>query len=256
MSDKVKLPAAELAERLVRNEIYYCVSSLFWELREVISQTDWEEEFNNLWTGEPDYEEAASNEGWQLLKTFQGEVFVREHERYGSWDASARLFGWDLADTIEPEEGAFPDAHSTFKFVREAGATFEITLVVRITSSDEDDAWEALCKMHEIPCYEVDEATEDWEELCSNQDINADEYRPEVYEHWLISGWLKRRLADYGQVVGDFMGLIVWGRCCTGQAIYLDHTIQRVATDLWADEWNGCWDYSRPQIPQSSGDNE
>lgn len=58
----------------------------------------------------------------------------------------------------------------------------------------------------------------------------------EVYEWWAISGWLHGKLEAAGEVVGDLEGLPVWGRCCTGQAIYLDGIIQRIALE-W--KWDG-----------------
>ena len=56
----------------------------------------------------------------------------------------------------------------------------------------------------------------------------------EVYEWWEVGDWLAEQLADAGEVVirngyGDW-----WGRCCTGQAVYLDYTIQRLGAEYCA----------------------
>ena len=54
-----------------------------------------------------------------------------------------------------------------------------------------------------------------------------------AYEHWIVSGWLAGKLEDQGEMVNrDICGLIVWGRCTTGQAIYMDGVIQEIARDL------------------------
>jgi hypothetical protein len=51
----------------------------------------------------------------------------------------------------------------------------------------------------------------------------------EVYEWWAVSPWLAARLQERGEIVFDAGGLDVWGRCTTGQAIYMDYEIQQIA---------------------------
>jgi hypothetical protein len=58
----------------------------------------------------------------------------------------------------------------------------------------------------------------------------------EIYEWWEVGDWLAERLACEGECVirnglGDW-----WGRCCTGQAAYLDSVIQRLGAEYcgWA----------------------
>lgn len=66
-----------------------------------------------------------------------------------------------------------------------------------------------------------------WEELCAEHDIETDDYRPEVFEHWVVSTWLADRLRAHGEtVIDDLMGLgPIWGRTTTGQSIALDGVI-------------------------------
>lgn len=55
----------------------------------------------------------------------------------------------------------------------------------------------------------------------------------EIYEHWLVSDWLASKLEERGEsVVRDALGLTVWGRATTGQAIYMDAIIQDIARDI------------------------
>jgi len=55
----------------------------------------------------------------------------------------------------------------------------------------------------------------------------------EIYEHWLVTDDLARRLRAQGEsVVDDLAGLTVWGRATTGQVIYMDGVIQRIARDI------------------------
>ncbi len=67
-------------------------------------------------------------------------------------------------------------------------------------------------------------ATDAWEGAC---DDNAIEPHLNVaHEHWIVSYWLAERLEERGEMIEyDFLGLIIWGRCATGQAIYLDQVM-------------------------------
>ena len=78
----------------------------------------------------------------------------------------------------------------------------------------------------------------DMEELCRELQIDTDDFRDEVYEHWIVSGWLARKLKGRGEVTGDLCGLTIWGRCTTGQSICLDRVIQNLAIELWQEEWD------------------
>lgn len=64
-----------------------------------------------------------------------------------------------------------------------------------------------------------------------DEDVKEEEYDPEaqeIYEWWLVSDWMLRKLRKLGEPIlsndyGDW-----WGRCCTGQAIKLDIVIDRI----------------------------
>lgn len=55
-------------------------------------------------------------------------------------------------------------------------------------------------------------------------------YQPDVYEWWLVTGWLASKLQDAGEVV--IMGDNIWGRCTSGQAIKMDRIIQQIAKSI------------------------
>lgn len=83
----------------------------------------------------------------------------------------------------------------------------------------EDDTWEA------------ENNTDGWREVCEEFDI--DPQLTEAYEHWIVSDWLAGKLEARGEMVlRDFYGLTIWGRACTGQAIYCDSVIGAIYTDL------------------------
>ena len=52
--------------------------------------------------------------------------------------------------------------------------------------------------------------------------------RQEIYEWWFVSRWLYERLRKTGSPVIDSDYGYLWGRTCTGQAISLDTTIERI----------------------------
>lgn len=52
----------------------------------------------------------------------------------------------------------------------------------------------------------------------------------ECLEHWLVTEDLARRLKERGEAVArDVVGMTVWGRCTSGQAIYADAVMQDIA---------------------------
>ena len=72
--------------------------------------------------------------------------------------------------------------------------------------------------------------TEAYEDCCFEN--NLDPEYIEAYEHWLVTNWLAEKLEAHGEMVGDILGLTIWGRTCTGQAILLDYVISKICEDL------------------------
>jgi len=76
------------------------------------------------------------------------------------------------------------------------------------------------------------EEDEDYAQIyCEFQDL--EQHRIEIYEHWIISDWLKSKLEEKGHVCGEFLGFTLWGRPTTGQAIALDYVIQQIAIETY-----------------------
>lgn len=78
---------------------------------------------------------------------------------------------------------------------------------------------------------------DDWEWVGREFDLDPEQI--EIFEHWIISAWLARKLAEKGEVIGEFAGLTIWGRSTTGQAISLDYVIQELAAELWPEDLVG-----------------
>lgn len=91
--------------------------------------------------------------------------------------------------------------------------------------------WCRESESHDAPVDREEYATA--EGLCREHEIEP--YDREVYEHWLVSGWLGKKLAEKGEKVDtDFAGMVVWARTCTGQAIALDSVIEAIAVEAAA----------------------
>lgn len=60
------------------------------------------------------------------------------------------------------------------------------------------------------------------------------DYRQEIFEHWIVSSWLGKKLQEHGEtVVEDVLGIdYIWGRTTTGQAIRCDCVIQEIYDSL------------------------
>lgn len=68
--------------------------------------------------------------------------------------------------------------------------------------------------------------------------FNLDPDYNEVYEHWIVnSSWAADDLRAYGQIVFEFGGMTIFGRCTTGQSILLDGWTRRLMRDLPDDHW-------------------
>jgi len=69
-----------------------------------------------------------------------------------------------------------------------------------------------------------------WEAACDDNGIEP--YQDEAYEHWIVSEWLASKLEDKGELITfDLMGFTIWGRCATGQAIYLDYVMEQICEE-------------------------
>lgn len=73
--------------------------------------------------------------------------------------------------------------------------------------------------------YDTEEKA--WRACCDENSI--DPYEREVFEHWIVSEWLGRKLQERGEKVDfDFCNLVIWARTTTGQSISMDHVIREI----------------------------
>ena len=82
------------------------------------------------------------------------------------------------------------------------------------------------------PIYNSEsEAIAEWFEVYHGGDL--EDYRSEIFEHWIVSSWLADKLEQQDEtVIRDFMGLTIWARPTTGQAIHCDWSIQTIYKEM------------------------
>lgn len=99
---------------------------------------------------------------------------------------------------------------------------------------DWENMYEPVCPI----CGEHLEVSENSPIICNccNENIDADSVnmeQVEIYEYWLVSQFLGEMLLKHGEPVYKRRGSWIWGRKCTGQAIFLDGVIQEIAKDIY-----------------------
>ena len=205
-------PHSETNQKILRDfvnrEIGHCVSSLvshFASNMEALegSGYSWEEDILPLCEYPPDWEEAAREEGWEEedSTTLAGFIKTGEESCQDSFEAlcSEQGIEFDLEEPGDAEEEATLEG---WRELPDGGFTKVL---------DESMA-------------------DDWQELCDEQEIEPD--RCEVFEHWIVSDWLARKLAEHGEPTGELFDLAIWGRGCSGQAILLDYVIAEIAAEM------------------------
>jgi hypothetical protein len=80
----------------------------------------------------------------------------------------------------------------------------------------------------------VEAESDGWQKVCD--DNRLDPEQREAYEHWIVSGWLARKLSERGELTGEVCGLTIWGRCTTGQSISMDGVIEEITAEIYKDE--------------------
>ena len=91
-----------------------------------------------------------------------------------------------------------------------------------------------------INLYKSDETIKSEYDVTTEEEIqeirdNGEDVQ-EVFEHWLCSDWLIRKLKEQDEPILETDFETWWGRTCTGQAIYLDYNIQKLAYEYGYDE--------------------
>ena len=97
-----------------------------------------------------------------------------------------------------------------------------------LTCDDYENFFMSESKIKEYHNVTTDEEVQELRD--NGSDIN------EVYEHWLISDWLLDKLREQEEPILETDYAVWWGRTCSGQAICLDHVIQKIAYENSYDD--------------------
>ena len=221
MNMTIESKRQDLATRLVKNEVYYCVSSLVSTLSNLAQNAsgttlrneclDWEEDILPLleWV---DYEEALRQYVMDDADLDDLESLVEE---CGYWD--------NLVD-----ESGYTTYLSEFDPTPEKDEADEFSEWINAEQGRESKFREAVAD------FLIENG--DVKDLCQSYDVDVDDFRNPCYEHWIVSSWLARKLEERGEVVGELCGLTIWGRGATGQSICMDHVIRCIIEELYAEE--------------------
>jgi len=63
-------------------------------------------------------------------------------------------------------------------------------------------------------------------------DEEGEEVDIEALEFWIVTDWMSNQLEQSGELVGEFLGLRIWGRTTSGQMISCDHVMEEIATRI------------------------
>lgn len=207
---------------------------------DISSLSDWEDELDQLERGAVDWEECAQDDGWKEMDgggyfkpsdhpqfylsvnlVERGEIYVSVHALNAPSQGANGVCVWEFRGT--DEEAETYDGSDTLDMT-DPDELLAVLIEQGILPDD------ATLTDDEEGEFETSEA-ESWEELCRDEDLSGDDYTSEIYEYWAVDDYLSWQLKKRGEVVVELMGMMVWGRCTTGQAICIDGVIERIVED-------------------------
>lgn len=198
------------AEDIVRTEVLACASVMMSELQGVADQLDDSDTYMELQTSY-DYDQPAQE-------------FVLEDADLDQLEEVADMFSF-FSEALE-----------------KAGIPEDVTSIVKPHDEDEDEEtysdleeWlddqpnrkELENNLRHAVLKMVEDSSGGSKEVC--EEYNLDPDYNDVYEHWIVSDWLGRKLEEMGETVHEYLGFTIWARCTTGQSISMDYVIRKIA---------------------------
>ena len=232
-------------EELVQREVIYCVSCLISDLGGVADQLDDYDTYLTLVGGKPDYEEAAqyfilndadltdleqitdeyawwndiveavTNPSYSLFRPY-----VVEYRDENGDEETFECWATDLGHAKEECLDSYRDAEIT-------GVELDDTQSIDDWCDNNAGLLDAIRqKVWEI--VDIEGGAYGW--VCDN--FGLDPEYGEIYEYWIVSDWLGRKLSERGHIVENYLGMTIWGRGCTGQMISMDGVMEQICNDL------------------------
>ncbi|RQT19417.1 hypothetical protein DF044_01780 [Burkholderia contaminans] len=240
----------ERARQLVREEVHACVSMLISDLSKLVASADPsvlrevsvdQDELFGICV-QDDHKSAAEHEDYVLFENEYGEYVALQPEddvkgnltlenlEYFEHAGKFYVLPEESVDEIKeldaPDQAKISEIIASAKSREDSGDTDGMFF----EAETEHAVLTAYLNKHYADDWYNDEQ-EAWRAACETNNIDPDTC--EAYEHWIVSGWLAGKLEERGEMVNrDICGLIVWGRCTTGQAICMDGVIKEIARDL------------------------
>ena len=240
----------ERARQLVREEVHACVSMLISDLSTLVAGADPgllrevsvdQDELIGICV-QDDYKSAAEDEDYVLFENEYGEYVALQPEddvkgnltldnlEYFEHAGKFYVLPEEAVDEIKeldaPDQAKISAIIATAKARDDGGETDGMFF----EADTEHAVLTSYLNKHYVDDWYNDEQ-EAWRAACESNSISP--HTREAYEHWIVSGWLASKLEEQGEMVNrDICGLIVWGRCTTGQVIYMDGVIHQIARDL------------------------
>lgn len=210
--NELDIKRQDLARQLVEREVYYCLSTLMYGIYQIMWNC---RNFKDAFGDYPDDLLALyQQDDWET----PGRYFIEEDADLSQLEEIADKYGY-WSDVLEESDIPNPSENPDFDLEESIEANPETAKLLR----------EKVAAL-------VDTEANGWLEVCNEYGLDPE--TREVYEHWLVSDWLARKLEAKGEVVGEFAGLTIWGRTTTGQSIYMDGVIQEITAEANPEEWN------------------
>lgn len=217
----------------VGRNVIYCVSSLMYGIAQIMYDC---RNFHDAFGDHPeDLEDALfrRRDYREPVEAFIDEADLDDLER-----AVDELDDADWDDILE--DAAIPTVCEVeSKDADGDPITLYVVLGINQQFDDEDEAIEAA---RNFKIDAIREAVKGC--LVDDDDYRrvADEFRIEpedydVYEHWIVDSYFSRELEACGELISEFGGMTIWGRCTTGQSISIDGVVRQIVREKDADHW-------------------
>lgn len=196
-NDKVR----ERAEQLVRQNVHYCVSMLI----SSIAQPE----------GGVHTETMCRGLGLSFEDDLMPLLEITDYEEAADYYIMQTLTAGELRDYLEGQDVEFqaPQEDDENIEVEGTGTSIEELRTLAIKAAEEQG----------------------YEDFCN--EFNLEPERSDVFEHWIVDDWFATKLAEKGQPIArDFLGMTIWGRPTTGQAIAMDGVILEIANELLKED--------------------
>lgn len=261
MNNETEAKIERVCQHLVSREIIYCVSSLVWEMTQRDANCD-DEDLRNLWYRES-WKDALQESDATIVTHDHYEYYLPgETERFvarvnlpgcmpdsvayfvdaeSAWEyLSDRFRDWVDSQEYAEEPRTQEEWNSFCSFGRDMGKqdgpgtmygpdnmvyvvdTVGIEIIDGLDDMEFSDLFSDAIELNSPEAYR---------EACEEHGIEDPE-NSEAMEHWIVSDFMARRLEEHGEIVGEWCGLTIWGRCCSGQSIALDCVIREIAAEM------------------------